>query len=67
MPLPRHTASPPSTKPTALSDDVKAWMLPNGGILSVDQNFVDHTGWVIQDLVGKTLSMIAVDPGEVER
>jgi hypothetical protein len=73
LPLVSRLAHPPAfptgpAQPAAMSaDDVKAWMLPNGGILSVDQGFVDYTGWTIQDLVGKTLSMIAADPGEVER
>ena len=49
------------------SEDVKAWLLPSGAVLCVDQAFVDYLGYTPQDMVGKALGTIAADPGELER
>jgi hypothetical protein len=47
-------------------EDIKAWLMPNGSVLSVDQSFMDYAGWSVQELVGKPFSALAADPGEIE-
>ncbi len=58
---------PPRQPTPASHDEVKAWLLPNGATLCIDQGFIDYTGWSAQDMVGKSISVVAADPGELER
>lgn len=61
--------SPPSKFQPATSapDEIKAFLLPAGSVLCVDQSFMDYAGWGPQELVGKPFSSLSVDPGELER
>jgi PAS domain-containing protein len=60
--------TPPPGRQNAVPhpEHVKGWLMPNGSVLSVDQAFMDYTGWTVQELVGKPFSSLAVDPGEIE-
>ena len=40
--------------------------MPNGVVLSVDQAFMDYTGWAVQDIIGKPFSSLAAEPGQIE-
>jgi hypothetical protein len=62
---PSTSSNPQPVQPAV--GEMKAWLLPSGGVLCVDQGFVDYTGWATGDLVGRALSSVALDPGELER
>ena len=47
--------------------EVKAWLLPSGGVLCVDQSFTDYVGWGPADVVGKEFASLFVRPSEVEK
>lgn len=44
---------------------IRAWLLPSGTILCVDQNFIDYAGYATKDLLGKAFSTLASDPALV--
>ncbi|GAX73194.1 hypothetical protein CEUSTIGMA_g647.t1 [Chlamydomonas eustigma] len=44
---------------------IRAWLLTNGTILCVDQNFIDYAGWESNDLLGKNFNFYATDPAVI--
>ncbi|KAG2487286.1 hypothetical protein HYH03_014127 [Edaphochlamys debaryana] len=44
---------------------VKAWLMPNGVTLCVDQSFTDYAGWAPNDLIGKPFTSIAAEPSQL--
>lgn len=40
---------------------IRAWLLPSGTVLCVDQNFIDYAGWASKDLLGHAFAALATD------
>jgi hypothetical protein len=45
---------------------VRAWLLPSGAVLCVDDSFVDCTGFAPADVIGRPLAELSTDKPQFE-